>query len=136
VSNPKSRSGQQLSKAIRKLVAGLEKQTRIQNERRRYTRYSFNARVQLCVKSESGEYQTLCDAWASDLSLGGIGCLAEQEISDLALIYIGLESLVGHPCYIPVRPRFCRTLLSHTYKLHGEFVYDEDAGTDQVSTAA
>lgn len=132
----KTRSGQQLYKAIRKLVTGLEKQSHTQAEKRRYGRYPFNVKVQLCHKSESDEYRPLCEAWVSNLSIGGIDCIVEQKVFDRDLLYVNFEEIVGRPCYIPIRLCACRTLLSQTYQVHGEFIYDECAGPGQAAIAA
>jgi len=131
-----SRAGNQLNKAIRKLVMGLEKQHHINIEKRKYSRYPFNAGVQLCSKAESGEYQDVCEAWACDMSVGGIRFIIEQEMPRENLLFVNVERLICHPCYIPIRIRLCFALLSHTYQVHSEFVYDQDKDSGLAADAA
>lgn len=125
MSQPQSRSSDPLRKAIGKLVLGLERRSREQHNQRRHHRFNFGVKVLLCSKS-GNHYQTLCEAWAVDLSIGGIGCLAEQDDFGQDVLYVSFEEVIGRPCYIPIRVKHCKSLIGNVRHLHGEFVFPED----------
>jgi len=100
---PQPRSNDPLRRAISKLVLGLEKREDVRRERRRYNRQPFELPVKFCTKTIDGHYQTLCVAWASDLSMGGISCLTEQPLDPEYTIYVNFEELLGHTCCIPIK---------------------------------
>lgn len=125
---PQPRSNDPLRRAIRKLVVGLEKREHVRRERRRYNRQPLEVKVHLCTKVGNNEFQTLCEAWAVDLSMGGIGCLAEKAINREAILFVNFEDVLGHPCYVPVSVRRCQKLIGSIHQINGQFVYDIDTG--------
>jgi PilZ domain len=116
----------QFRKAIGKLVRGLEKRDREQNNRRAHHRFHFGVKVSLCTKTGDDSYKELCNAWAVDLSVGGMGFMTEQDICDEDVLYVSFEKLIGKPCFIPVQIRHCRTLVGNVYMVNGQFVYPDD----------
>ena len=126
----------QLNKAIRKLVAGLEKKNRINKERRAHQRHPFNVAVHVCQKAVSGEYHTLCDAWAKDISVGGIGLLMSNKLSQRDDLYINLESILGVARYLPIRICSCQNLIENIYLAHGEFIFNNHKTPNQAPSAA
>jgi PilZ domain-containing protein len=125
---PQPRSKDPLRRAISKLVIGLEKREHIRRERRRHNRYSLQVKVHLCTRVGGNQYQNLCEAWASDLSVGGVCLLAEQSIDTEETIYINFEEVLGYPCYIPVVVHRCRPLFGSIYQVNSQFVYDVESG--------
>ncbi len=129
------RSNDPLRRAIRKLVIGLEKREQRRRERRRHNRQIFEAKVHLCVQIDGNPFQPVCEAWAIDLSIGGIRCLTEQAIDIDDKIFVNFETLLGHPCYIPTCVRRCETLIGNLYQINGQFIYDNTFGPRQNTQA-
>ncbi len=116
-------SNEQLRRAIGKLVRGLEKRDQEQRERRRHHRFYFGAKVSLLHQVGEGEYEDLCEAYAVDLSIGGISCITKQEMQTDDMIYISFEKLVGKPCLIPIMVRNCVTLLEGIFHIHAQYSF-------------
>lgn len=131
MSQPQPRVNDLLRKAIGRLVVGLEKRENLLRERRNHQRYSFQVKVHLCSKTSDNHYQTICEAWALDMSIGGIGCLAERIIETDDVIYVSFEEVLGHPCYIPVQIKHSRSLIGNIRILNAEFVFIEESGVCQ-----
>jgi hypothetical protein len=125
--------GDQLRKAIGKLVVGLEKRNRELHERRRHNRYSFGVRVNLCIAKDDEGYETLCEAWAVDISVGGIGLLITQNIKIQDVYYVSFEQVLDLPRYIPMRLKHARMLFGDICQIHGEFVYSEGRLPEETS---
>ncbi len=138
MTQPQFRSKDPLRQAIRRLVLGLEKQEKVRHERRRYTRHPFQVKVQLCIEVDTHHFQPLCEAWAVDLSMGGISFLAEQAISSDGnnTVYVGFEEILGQPCHIPIIVRNCRTLFGTIHQVNGQFLYRDVSGPGGSSQAA
>jgi len=130
------RSNDPLRRAIRKLVLGLEKREKARREKWRHNRQPVDVRVHLCVQVDGNQYQPICEAWAVDLSIGGISILTEQAIDLDNRICISFEEILGHPCYIPICIRRCATLIGNIYQINGQFVYDNASGPRQNTQAA
>ena len=120
------RTNDQFRKAIEKLVRGLEKRDREHNDRRRHHRFYFGVKVNLCVRLDGDNYRNLCEAWAVDLSIGGLGFMTERKIRDTDVIYVSFEQLLGKPCYIPIHIRKCIPLIGSVYQVHGQFAYPDE----------
>lgn len=120
------RANDQFRKAIGKLVRGLEKRNQEQHDRRRHHRFNFGTKVSLCVNVGEDNFNILCDAWAMDLSIGGMGFITEQSIDDDTLIYASFEELMGKPCYIPLKIRRCARLIGNIYQIHSQFAYPDE----------
>lgn len=131
MSQPHPRGNELLRKAIGRLVVGLEKREHLLRERRAHQRYSFQVKVHLCSKTSDNQYQTICEAWALDMSIGGMGCIAERNIETDDVIYVSFEEVLGHACYVPVQVKHSRTLIGNIRMLNAEFVFLEDHGTGQ-----
>ena len=125
-----------LRKAIRKLVLGLEKRERERNDRRQYSRYSFDLKVHLCSQVDGDRYQNLCEAWVSDLSFGGLSCLTEHALEIDDVVYVSFEELLGRPSYIPVNVRYCRTLIGNIQRINCQFLFDNKPESGQHTEAA
>lgn len=134
--NAQPRSGDPLHKAIGRLIVGLEKRDRQQQERRRYRRFNFGVKVHLCSPRRDGTYDTLCEAWAMNISMGGIGCLLDRTIDHQDIIYISFEGILNQPCYIPLRVTSTRVLFGNVREMHGEFVFNEDPDGGERAGAA
>ncbi len=117
----------QLRKAIGKLIRGLEKRERELRERRQYHRFNFGVKVGLCKKSPGGNLEKYCDAWALDLSIGGIGFMSEHTINVGDVVYISFEDLIGTHSYIPIIVRNSRHLVGSVYQVNGQFDFDTEA---------
>jgi hypothetical protein len=136
MSKPRQRGANDpLQRAIRKLVIGLRKREQLLRERRQHHRYEFGVKVFICVKSDEGTYRNVCDAWALDMSLGGIGCLTTQEVDAQDDMYASFEDVLGRPCYIPIRVANCKALIGDIWRLHAAFVLPDDPA-DEVPAAA
>lgn len=120
------RTNDQFRKAIGKLVRGLEKIDREQHDRRKHHRFYFGVKVNLCTQSDDETFQPLCEAWAVDLSIGGLCCMTQRELNDNDLLYVSFEHLVGKPCYIPIRVRRSTLLIGNVYQIHSQFAYPDD----------
>ena len=83
-------------------------------------------KVSLCTRSVDDSYQNLCEAWAVDLSVGGLGFMSEREFNVDDVLYISFEKLMGKPCYIPVHVKQCIPLIGTVYQVHGQFSYPDD----------
>ncbi len=128
MSQPQTRPNDPFRRAIRKLVLGLEKREQVRSERRRHNRHPFNVKVHLCNQVGTDQYQPICEAWAVDLSMGGICCLVEQAINCNGegddTVFVSFEELLGRACYIPMNVRRCFTLIGNIYQVTGQFTYD------------
>ncbi len=133
---PQPRSNDPLRRAIRKLVVGLEKREQVRRERRRYNRQPLDVKVHLCIQVGAEQFQTLCEAWAIDLSIGGISCLTEQSIDSESSLFINFQEVLGHACYIPISVRRCHTLIGNIYQIHGRFVYENDSDPGESNDQA
>ncbi len=131
-----ARSNNPLRRAISKLVLGLEKREKMRQGRRRYQRQPLGVMVHLCVQVDGNQYQPVCEAWAVDLSIGGIACLAEQPLDLEGNIFVSFESLLGYPCYVPICVKRCATLIGNIHQINGQFVYDISSGPGQSTQAA
>jgi len=132
---PQPRPNDPLRRAIRKLVRGLGRREQVRRARRRYKRHPLDIKVHLCVHQSNDRYHTLCDAWAQDLSLGGISCLAEKPIDVNNTVYVNLQAVLGYDCYIPVRIRHCYALTDNIHMIRGQFVYDINNNPAEEPTA-
>ncbi len=119
-------SNDQLRKAIGKLIRGLEKRERELRERRQYHRFNLGMKVGLCQRSPSGNIEKYCDAWALDLSIGGIGFMSEQAINVGDVVFISFENLIGTHAYIPIIVRNTRHLVGSVHQVNGQFDYDAE----------
>lgn len=139
MAQPQTRIDGALHKAIGRLVVGLGKRERKQQEHRRHKRFGFGIKVRLCARRGEGRYDTLCEAWALDISMGGIGCLLTDDIDTEDVGFISFEEVIQQPCHIPIRTKGVRTLFGHLRQIHCEFVYhdvSESADGDQLAGAA
>ncbi len=118
----------QVCGAIGQLVVGLEKRDKQQQERRRYRRFNVGVKVHLCARRDNGQYDVLCEAWAVDISMGGIGFLIDRALGQEDHYFISFGELIHQPCYAPVHVSSARVLFGNVRQIHGAFVYQEDRG--------
>lgn len=116
------RSNEPLRKAIGKLVKGLEKRDQEQKQRRRHHRYYFGARVSLVRGTDADGYEPLCEVYAVDVSMGGISCIAKQELPMDTAIFVNFDRLVGKPCLIPINICESVNLLEGVFRIHAQYV--------------
>ena len=129
------RANDLLRRAIGKLVVGLEKRERALRERRRHQRYPFGVQVSLCLKNDDDSYQTLCEGWAVDLSIGGIGCLTTQELDRDIVLYVNFEEVLGRACYVPIKIMGSKTLFGGIQQIHAEFFFADESDGQQAQAA-
>lgn len=117
-----------LRKAIGRLIVGLEKRDRQQQSSRRYKRFNIGVKVHLCSLRGDGSYEALCEAWAIDISMGGIGCLLDETINQADVHGISFEEVLQQPCYIPIHIQSARMLFGNVRQIQCEFIYQSVPG--------
>lgn len=75
----------------------------------------------------AGGYKPLYRGWATDLSLNGLGLLAEHEIPMDAVLTVNLESVTGEPMLLPIKVCYVMQMMSKTYRIGGTFEFMSEA---------
>ncbi len=73
----------------------------------------------------AGEYKPLYRAWATDLSLNGVGLLTEHDVPINTFLHVNLEAKAGEELLMPIRICYVSKLLGMTYRIGGTFSFSQ-----------
>lgn len=90
-------------------------------------RYPVHAPITVGVRIASTQsFKPLYRAWVLELSRGGLSFLVETDLPTGMQVCVGLDSLVGSTCVVPMRLVYCNQLLPSTYRVGGAFVLGDE----------
>ncbi len=112
---------------VQKLLESLARASAEFDLGRSDSRYTVHAPVTLGVVLGQGEFKPLYRAWATDLSLCGVGLLAENGIPVGLSLHVNFETMVGRPCVLAIRTIYCKQILPHTYRIGAALLLDSRA---------
>jgi hypothetical protein len=75
--------------------------------------------------ADNARFRPLERAWATDLSVVGIGMLSEHQVPAGMTMWVNVEALLGEPAVLPMRIIYCSQLLPNTFRVGAAFTFAE-----------
>jgi len=80
----------------------------------------------------AGDYKPLYRGWATDLSINGVGLLAEHDVPMNAALTVSLEVMGHEPLLMPIRICYVSQMMTQTYRIGGVFNFKSQEQQDSM----
>ncbi len=110
---------------IRDLVVVLEARDKTIRDQRKHERHILNVAAEIYEKANDGIGRQVSTAWATDLSIGGVGCLADHSLLQDGAYYISFELGEQSRYTVPIRVLESHSLFKHINRLNCSFMQED-----------